>query len=237
MSVATSACHACTSPASLLGRGTTELCDLLEGCTDISVMVIDSDGVLVDYNSGASAMFGVGDGYSWRGRRLSEFCVPIFADAARKWLQRVTSSGRSIHIEHIFRARRLSTTISPRSETSPGEAIVVSNPGGAIVAVPQHVESVATELVDIGPLDALSKRELEILLLLGQGLRITEVSKRLHRSDRTIETHRHSIGDKLGFGTRADIVRFVTSNGLTPELSRQQAVSVLRPRVGERNSK
>ncbi len=56
---------------------------------------------------------------------------------------------------------------------------------------------VESDVIRLGELDALSPRELEVLALLGQGLSIKEIARTLHRSVKTIERHRGSIGTKL----------------------------------------
>jgi DNA-binding CsgD family transcriptional regulator len=224
------------SPAVL--TASTSVSQFLNDCDDISVIVANRDGILVDYNRGATAMFGIGAKYSWRGRSIDEFCPADFAESGRVFLRRVIDNRQALHIEHIFEARQLSTTISPRGSLNPNQGTIVTLAGRAAIHMKDDVESVTAENADIGPLDPLSRRELEILLLLGQGLRITEVSKRLCRSDRTIETHRYSIGDKLGFRNRAEMVQFVTSHGLTPDLLKMRLVSLTRRRsdsIGVRN--
>ncbi len=58
------------------------------------------------------------------------------------------------------------------------------------------------------PLEKLSGRELEILLLFGKGLRTREIADELHLSVKTVETHRMHIIEKLKFMDAAEMVRF-----------------------------
>ena len=58
------------------------------------------------------------------------------------------------------------------------------------------------------PLNGLSKRELEVIELLGRGLGTKNVASELHLSVKTIETHRARIKEKLGFGNAAELIRF-----------------------------
>ena len=46
-------------------------------------------------------------------------------------------------------------------------------------------------------MDALSARELEVFLLIGQGLGTRQIAGKLHLSPKTIETHRSNIKRKL----------------------------------------
>ncbi|EWM19337.1 response regulator transcription factor [Kutzneria sp. 744] len=58
----------------------------------------------------------------------------------------------------------------------------------------------------------LTARELEILGLIGEGLRNTEIAKRLVISEATVKTHINNLFAKAGFHTRTDAVRYVLNN-------------------------
>jgi two-component system response regulator NreC len=64
------------------------------------------------------------------------------------------------------------------------------------------------------PLDLITEREREILSLIAHGYTTHEISTKLHISNKTVETHRAHIVDKLGLHTRADLVRFALDHGL-----------------------
>lgn len=63
-------------------------------------------------------------------------------------------------------------------------------------------------------LDALTPRELEVLLLIAEGLTNREAGDRLSISPRTIETHRERVMGKLRIRTVAGLTRFVVEHGL-----------------------
>lgn len=65
--------------------------------------------------------------------------------------------------------------------------------------------------------DPLSEREREVLRLLALGHTNQEIAKALFISVRTAETHRAHIMQKLGLGTRAELVRYALANGLLEE--------------------
>lgn len=67
---------------------------------------------------------------------------------------------------------------------------------------------------DLGPLATLTQRELEVLKLIGDGLTSKQMSQILHRSERTIQGHRISLGKKLGCRTKADLARVAADAGL-----------------------
>lgn len=60
----------------------------------------------------------------------------------------------------------------------------------------------------------LTEREVEVLTLVGHGLTLTEIAKRLHRSRKTIETHRMTVGRKLGARNRVELARCAIQMGL-----------------------
>ena len=58
------------------------------------------------------------------------------------------------------------------------------------------------------PLDTLSNRELEVLRLIGQGLGSGDIGRRLHRSVKTIDTHKANLKTKLGLSGAAELLRY-----------------------------
>jgi two-component system response regulator NreC len=62
--------------------------------------------------------------------------------------------------------------------------------------------------------DPLSEREREVLRLLALGHTNQEIAKMLFISVRTAETHRAHIMQKLGLGSRAELVRYALAEGL-----------------------
>lgn len=63
-------------------------------------------------------------------------------------------------------------------------------------------------------LDLLTAREREVCTLLAYGHTNAEIAEKLFISDRTVETHRTHIQEKLGLKSRAELVRFAIDNGL-----------------------
>lgn len=65
------------------------------------------------------------------------------------------------------------------------------------------------------PLDErLSPREFEVMRRLSQGLKLSEIARKLGLSHQTITTHRRHILEKTGLRTTAEIIRFGVLNGL-----------------------
>ncbi|MBC6991089.1 response regulator [Hymenobacter sp. BT491] len=60
----------------------------------------------------------------------------------------------------------------------------------------------------------LSKRELEVLKLIAEGLTNAEIADKLFTSKRTVETHRQNIIEKTQAKNTAALIKFAMSNGL-----------------------
>jgi two-component system nitrate/nitrite response regulator NarL len=60
----------------------------------------------------------------------------------------------------------------------------------------------------------LSKRELEVIVLIAEGQSNKDIALKLFISIRTVETHRERIMRKLGIHTVAGLTRYAISNGL-----------------------
>lgn len=63
-------------------------------------------------------------------------------------------------------------------------------------------------------LETLTPREREILTMIGEGDSLPEIAHKLHRSLKTIESHRLSIGRKLNASNRVELAKIAISAGL-----------------------
>lgn len=57
-------------------------------------------------------------------------------------------------------------------------------------------------------INSLTDREIEILDLLGRGLGTQEIAAKLHRSAKTVETHRENIKAKLNMASSRDLLQY-----------------------------
>jgi two-component system response regulator NreC len=64
-----------------------------------------------------------------------------------------------------------------------------------------------------GPPDDLTEREVEVLRLIALGHTNAEIAQELYLSERTVESHRAHIQQKLGRSTRAELVRYALDHG------------------------
>src|SRR5690606_26645477 len=61
---------------------------------------------------------------------------------------------------------------------------------------------------------ALTKREMELLRYIASGEKAGEISKRIHISEKTLNTHRRNIKRKIGARTHYDIIKFAQAFNL-----------------------
>jgi DNA-binding CsgD family transcriptional regulator len=92
--------------------------------------------------------------------------------------------------------------------------ILRSVPGGASEYF-RSMPLIETEEVDLGPLNVLSPRELEVLALVGQNLSSKAIGAVLHRSEKTIENHRYAISKKLKGASAVELASIARQAGLT----------------------
>lgn len=64
------------------------------------------------------------------------------------------------------------------------------------------------------PHDALSWREMEVLLLLSKGIALTNIGHQLHLSVKTVSTYRARILKKIGAESNAELTRYVLEHKL-----------------------
>jgi DNA-binding NarL/FixJ family response regulator len=67
-----------------------------------------------------------------------------------------------------------------------------------------------THEVERSPLESLADRELEVLRLIGEGVKTAEIAVRLHLSVKTIETYRDRIRHKLNLNDGVELVHYAT---------------------------
>lgn len=64
------------------------------------------------------------------------------------------------------------------------------------------------------PHESLSDRELQVLYLIANGMKLSEIANDLSISVKTVSTYRSRILDKLGFHTTGDIIRYAFEHRL-----------------------
>jgi len=80
--------------------------------------------------------------------------------------------------------------------------------------VTNYVDALRTQTSSVRDIEKLSKRELEILTLWGEGAANKEIADKLFVSVRTVETHKNHIMQKLRFRSTIDLIKFAIRNNL-----------------------
>jgi DNA-binding NarL/FixJ family response regulator len=88
------------------------------------------------------------------------------------------------------------------------------SPKIAGVVVEDYVKRMSTDYRQQMP--ELTERQREVLQLLAEGKSTKQIALRLHVSDKTIESNRRNIMDKLGIYSVAELTKYAIREGLTP---------------------
>ena len=123
--------------------------------------------------------------------------------------------------EHIFRALQAGARGYLLKESAGAEvvdAVRAVYSGGRYLS-----QKIAANVVDdylregqpASPLQALSRRELEVVQLVAEGRTSAEIAALLALSPKTVETYRSRLMQKLGVTDVASLVKFAIQHGLT----------------------
>ncbi len=209
------------------------LWDTLTADPQVGVGILTIDGEL-RYANDQAARFFLGPEATARpyiGQNLrSFFPLPLVKDRIAI-MEKMRDTGRPVALRGIWNGRQHLTLIR-KIEGEPGEPGEV----GASDAPEQFLfilhpmqgdspsepladgskyEFVESPVIELGPLDALTARELEVLALIGRGLSLKEIAATLYRTVKTVEKHRAAIGAKLAAHDRVALAEIARRAGLT----------------------
>lgn len=121
--------------------------------------------------------------------------------------------------QYAIRALRAGAVGYVTKESAPEEltrAVRKALEGGRYVS-PTMAERLAVAVLESGsrpPHEALSDRELQVLLLLARGRSVKEIGVALALSEKTISTYRTRILDKMDMRSNAELMRYALRLGL-----------------------
>ena len=101
-------------------------------------------------------------------------------------------------------------------ESGHGEMVVVTRPDRGECDAREEVALEEAGFVSLGELDVLTPREIEVLALLGKGMRTDDIAKHLTRSPKTIQRFQEGIRSKLGITDRCLLSQLARERGLEP---------------------
>ncbi|MCC6228755.1 MAG: PAS domain-containing protein [Phycisphaerales bacterium] len=215
-----------------------DLCSSLVAEPGTGITVIAADGRWVYMNlQAAEILFGPGaDPARYLGRRWVEFMPPEWVEDRMELNRRMLlNRERPVMLRVIWRGQQHFTWIRhvTREAEAPPEApelfLLITRRSPTNEASEELTARTAFEMVDssvmnLGRLDVLSPRELEVTALLGQGLSVKEIASILHRSEKTVDHHRVSIYEKLKVHDRVALAEIARAAGLKVEDAERRRV-------------
>lgn len=111
----------------------------------------------------------------------------------------------------LLRAGASAYVLKQAAERKLTEAIRAAAGGGTYVD-PELAGEMARLQAD--PLETLAEREIELLRLVALGYTNREIGEQLFLSVRAIEVNRSKLMEKLGIGSRPELVRFAIAHGV-----------------------
>ena len=183
----------------------------------IGVAVLTREGMLLFANAQAAEMFLESEPERVIGKHLSDLFPPDWVEERIRLLERVVASNEPLALRTIWRGRQIRSTFRPIGASNDEEprVLILSRAGvPSPTAGEDSMPVIESEVADFGDLNVLTSKEIEVLALLGQGLRLKEIAGVLHRSPKTIDNHRTSIGRKLKLADRIDLAQVAAEAGL-----------------------
>lgn len=194
------------------------LCEVLLTHPFIGAALIDADGVFVRANERSKLLYLGRTDVEVAGKSLYDLFAAEWAKERINLMKELEQTKQPAVLRHIRRGRALLVTYHqmPTPEGKPQRFLVLiaESDGDADLKVPSDYMRFETGLMNLGPLDTLSRRELEVLALISQGMTTDEIAKDLHRSPKTIEAHRSSIARKLGVKNRVQLAELARKAAL-----------------------
>lgn len=122
------------------------------------------------------------------------------------------------HVHRAFEAGAMGYVLKESAAVEVVAAIRAAADGRSFVG--SGIDGVSHETVQAGhargPVESMSEREREVLLLVVQGLSSSAIGRRLNLSAKTVETYRTRFMRKLGLSGLPALVKFAVANGLVP---------------------
>jgi len=183
--------------------------------TTAAVAVLDQRGRVLFANSAAHRVLGDD---SPTGRTLHEFFSKDLADERISLISQAINGGEPVTYDSMIRGVAFRTVLRPMTERDGSTvALLVARPAAGSDTTQNDVRPkpvVRATVNDAGPLKSLTRREFEVLGLIGEGLSTAAIAQRLGRSVKTVEGHRVALGSKLVVANRVELARIAIRAGL-----------------------
>ncbi len=201
------------------------------------VAVLDRDGVVLYINETSLRIFfatppQIDDVI---GKDLIQLGFPKeWADERIRLIREIEETGKEMILRTIWQGKQQFSWMRSlgNEDGEPFRVLVVTRRvgagGEAGLLLDSEMSVVESEVAGLGELCVLTKRELEVLALIGQGLTAKEIAELMHRSVKTVENHRISLGAKLQKSNKVELALIAREAGLTAEDSARQRVRRVR---------
>lgn len=194
-----------------------ELWLILKSQPGVGVLIIDCDGLVLFANEQAKQIY-YGNDFNPVGKTIEDIEGPEFAAERMPVIRQVVETGKPMIIRHLRGGRNTEAMIWPmqtREQHKPRIISITRQLLKADESTTNEYPCVESRLVDLGPLDVLTKRELEVLAMVGHGIPLKSVAKQLGVAQRTVERYRTDIARKLNIHSIAEAAQIVQVAGLT----------------------
>ncbi|MCC5821944.1 MAG: LuxR C-terminal-related transcriptional regulator [Phycisphaerales bacterium] len=177
-----------------------------------TALIFDASGTIVWCCHRCPGFLGCQDPEQVIGSSLCRFTPDLWAAERIAAISRSVREQRPITLLSILGGRRMATRYIPIRDRQDAKDWVLAVTESVEASDIQRLEATEGDALiwsgvhDLGPLDALTARELEVLALLGHGKRTKEIAETVHRSVSTIDGHRERIGQKLELNDRAELI-------------------------------
>lgn len=187
------------------------------------ISIVREDGVVLFNNQAACDVFRPGTRPEQViGANIRDGGPKEFFDERIALMQALAREGKHGVVRDVWRGRQLLTQLRllPASENETLRRFLVLNietQGEATPSTEPDLVWFDPEHQDLGLLALLSRRELEVLALVGRGMGAPQIARALHRSEETINTHKASLLRKLSCDNSMQLAMVAQRAGLTCE--------------------
>lgn len=196
---------------------------VLRADPNTGLFVIDNEGLITYANDQAvTFIFGTTEPAASTLVNRSIFDAFPSSFAADRWraISKVFETGRPVLFRSICKGYQNHSWMHPMHESGEDKVssvlvVIRRAADDATAESPVEYDYVCSGFNDLGPMEVLTSREIEVMALLGAGQSIRTVAETLKRSAKTVEKHRDSISRKLKVRTRSDLVLMAQQAGLT----------------------
>lgn len=184
----------------------------------VGFAVCDERGLVLFVNERSAELFIQGTPDQAIGKTLEELFGKAWSDERLEMLRRTRLTGRPVISRHILNGVQIQSTIRVLCDDDDEPCFsIMTTTGEHDPPNAEQYDIIESKLAHLGPLDALTRRELEVLALIGHGMTSPQIAAVLHRSARTIEQHCESIRGKLKAANRQHIADFARRACLEPD--------------------